>query len=243
MSKIGRMLTEDPHMRDQIRFAQILASQDSPVLIMGESGTGKEHFAEILHGKRHAPTNQEAIRGPNFVPVNVATLQEDLFESLLYGHLQGAFTGATRETSGLVQLASGGTLFLDEIGELPLSIQPKLLRFIQHKTYRKVGATKLDDANCRIVCSTNRDLREMLKTGDFRLDLYHRISTFIIKTTPLRERPDDLTLYIHKTHKFELKKAKTLADKILKLTPLDGNYREVQSIMARYELLGEFIIY
>ena len=236
------MLTEDPHMCDQIRFAQILASQDSPVLIMGESGTGKEHFAEILHDKRREP-NQDAIRGTNFVPVNVATLQEDLFESLLYGHLKGAFTGATRETSGLVQLAARGTLFLDEIGELPLSIQPKLLRFIQHKTYRKVGATRLDDASCRIVCSTNRDLREMLKTGDFRLDLYHRISTFIIKTTPLRERPDDLTLYTHKTHKFELEKAKTLADKILKLTPLDGNYREVQSIMARYELLGEFIIY
>ena len=83
----------------------------------------------------------------------------------------------------------------------------------------------------------------MLKTGDFRLDLYHRISMFIIKTTPLRERPNDLALYIHKTHKFELKKAKALANKILKLTPLDGNYREVQSIMARYELLGEFIIY
>jgi transcriptional regulator with PAS, ATPase and Fis domain len=236
------MLTEDPHMLEQIRFAQLLSRQDSPVLIMGESGTGKEHFAKILHGKRHAPTNQEAIRGPNFVPVNVATLQEDLFESLLYGHLQGAFTGATRETSGLVQLASSGTLFLDEIGELSLSVQPKLLRFIQHKTYRKVGASKLDTTNCRIVCSTNRDLRKMLK-NEFRLDLYHRISTFIIKTTPLRERPNDLTLYIHKTHKFEMKKAKTLANKILKLTPLDGNYREVQSIMARYELLGEFIIY
>ena len=237
------MLTEDPHMLDQIRFAQVLSSHDSPVLIMGESGTGKEHFAEVLHGKRRAPTNLELVRGSNFVPVNVTTLQEDLFESLLYGHLQGAFTGATRETSGLVQLAAHGTLFLDEIGELSRTLQPKLLRFIQHKTYRKVGATKLSKATCRIVCSTNRDLREMLKTGEFRLDLYHRISTFIIKTTPIRERPADLTLYIQKTHKLKPKQAKEIADKILKLTPLDGNYREVQSIMARYELLGEFIIY
>ena len=237
------MLTEDPHMLEQIRFAQVLASQDSPVLIMGESGTGKEHFAELLHGDRHPTSSQEAIRGNNFVPINVTTLQEDLFESLLYGHKQGAFTGATRDTTGLVQLAAQGTLFLDEIGELKLTLQPKLLRFVQHKLFRKVGATKLSKATCRIICSTNRDLKEMVKSGEFRLDLYHRLTVFIIRTTPLRERPNDLALYIHKIHDIEQKKAQDMATKILKLTPLDGNYREVQGIMARYELLGEFIIY
>ena len=237
------ILTEDPHMLEQVRFAQVLASQDSPVLITGESGTGKEHFAEILHGDRCPSSSQEAIRGSNFVPVNVTTLQEDLFESLLYGHKQGAFTGATRDTGGLVQLAAGGTLFLDEIGELKLTSQPKLLRFVQHKQFRKVGAAKLSTASCRIVCSTNRDLKEMIKSGEFRLDLYHRLTVFIIKTTPIRERPNDLALYIHKTHDIEPKQAKDMATKILKLTPLDGNYREVQGIMARYKLLGEFIIY
>jgi len=237
------MLTEDPHMLEQIRFAQVLSSQDSPVLIMGESGTGKEHFAELLHGDRHPTSSQEATRGNNFVPINVTTLQEDLFESLLYGHKQGAFTGATRDTSGLVQLAAQGTLFLDEIGELKLTLQPKLLRFIQYKLFRKVGAAKLSTATCRIVCSTNRDLKEMVKSGDFRLDLYHRLTVFIIRTTPIRERPNDLALYIHKIHDIERKKAQDMATKILKLTPLDGNYREVQGIMARYELLGEFIIY
>ena len=243
MSKIGRMLTEDPHMLEQIRFAQVLASQDSPVLITGESGTGKEHFAELLHGDRHPTSSQEAIRGNNFVPINVTTLQEDLFESLLYGHKQGAFTGATRDTTGLVQLAAQGTLFLDEIGELKLTLQPKLLRFVQHKLFRKVGATKLSKATCRIICSTNRDLKEMVKSGEFRLDLYHRLTVFVIRTTPIRERPNDLALYIHKIHNIEQKKAQDMATKILKLTPLDGNYREVQGIMARYELLGEFIIY
>jgi len=237
------MLTEDPHMLEQIRFAQVLASQDSPVLIMGESGTGKEHFAELLHGNRQPSSSQEVIRGSNFVPVNVTTLQEDLFEALLYGHKQGAFTGATRDTTGLVQQAAHGTLFLDEIGELKLTSQPKLLRFVQHKQFRKVGAAKLSKATCRIVCSTNCDLKEMIKTGKFRLDLYHRLAIFIIKTTPIRERPNDLALYIHKTHNIESTKAKEMATKILKLTPLDGNYREVQGIMARYELLGEYIIY
>ena len=237
------MLTEDPHMLEQIRFAQVLSSQDSPVLIMGESGTGKEHFAELLHGNRRPSSSQEVVRGSNFVPVNVTTLQEDLFEALLYGHKQGAFTGATRDTTGLVQQAAGGTLFLDEIGELKLTSQPKLLRFVQHKQFRKVGAAKLSKATCRIVCSTNCDLKEMIKTGKFRLDLYHRLTIFIIKTTPIRERPNDLALYIHKTHNIEPTKAKEMATHILKLTPLDGNYREVQGIMARYELLGEYIIY
>ena len=237
------ILTEDPHMLEQIRFAQVLASQDSPVLIMGESGTGKEHFAELLHGNRCPSSSQEATRGSNFVPVNVTTLSEDLFEALLYGHKQGAFTGATRDTTGLVQQAAGGTLFLDEIGELKLTIQPKLLRFVQHRQFRKVGASKLSKATCRIVCSTNCDLKEMVKAGEFRLDLYHRLTIFIIRTTPLRERPNDLALYIHKLHDIEPTKAKEMATQILKLTPLDGNYREVQGIMARYELLGEYIIY
>lgn len=237
------MLTEDPHMLEQIRFAQVLASQDSPVLIMGESGTGKEHFAELLHGNRRPSSSQEVIRGSNFVPVNVTTLGEDLFEALLYGHKQGAFTGATRDTTGLVQQAAQGTLFLDEIGELKLTSQPKLLRFVQHKQFRKVGAAKLSNATCRIICSTNCDLKEMVKAGKFRLDLYHRLTIFIIKTTPIRERPNDLALYIHKTHNIEPTKAKEMATHILKLTPLEGNYREVQGIMARYELLGEYIIY
>ena len=227
-------------MLDQIRFAQVLASRDDPVLVTGESGTGKENFTTILHGKR---TRTDTRYGSNFVPVNITTLQEDLFESLMFGHMQGSFTGATRETSGLAQHAEDGTLFLDEIGDLPLTLQPKLLRFIQERKFRKVGATKLTKAKCRIVCSTNYDLRKQVKDGKFRLDLFHRISTFVIKTTPLRERPDDLTLYLRKNHKMSGPDADKTANKILEMTQLYGNYRELQSIMARYELMGEFIIY
>ena len=235
------LITEDPHMLDQIRFAQVLASRDDPVLVTGESGTGKEHFAEILHGDRKRINRLH--RGSNFVPVNVTTLQEDLFESLVFGHLQGAFTGATRETPGLVQQAEDGTLFLDEIGELSMSIQPTLLRFIQNKKFRKVGAAKLTNSKCRIVCSTNRDLRELVKEKKFRLDLFHRITVFIIQTTPLRERPNDLSLYLRKAHMLPTANAAKTADIILEKTPLYGNYRELQSIMARYKLMGEFIIY
>ena len=234
------LITEDPHMLDQIRFAQVLADRDSPVLVTGESGTGKENFAAILHGKR---TRTDTRYGSNFVPVNITTLQEDLFESLMFGHMQGSFTGATRETAGLAQHAEGGTLFLDEIGDLPLTLQPKLLRFIQEKKLRKVGSVKLVKAKCRIVCSTNCDLRNLVKEKRFRLDLFHRITTFVIQTTPLRERPSDLSLYLRKAHKIPKAEAPKMADTILEKTPLYGNYRELQSIMARYELMGEFIIY
>ena len=234
---MSKLITQDPHMLEQIRFAQVLACHDSPVLVTGESGTGKEHFAEILHGKR---TRKDTTRGSNFVPVNTTTLAEDLFESLMYGHMQGSFTGATRETGGLVQHAEDGTLFLDEIGELPLSLQPKLLRYIQERKFRKVGASKLTKSNCRIICSTKRDLREMVKDGSFRLDLFHRISVFVIQTTPIRDRPDDLALYIKKQG---FDNPEEIATKILKLTPLYGNYRELQSVLARYKLLGEFINY
>ena len=234
------LITEDPHMLDQIRFAQVLTDRDDPVLVTGESGTGKENFATILHGKR---TRTDTRYGSNFVPVNITTLQEDLFESLMFGHMQGSFTGATRETTGLAQHAEDGTLFLDEIGDLPLTLQPKLLRFIQEGKLRKVGATKLTKAKCRIVCSTNCDLREQVKSGKFRLDLFHRISVFVIQTTPIRERPKDLILYLRKKHKMSEAEAAKTADTILEKTPLYGNYRELQSIMARYELMGEFIIY
>ena len=238
------LLTEDPHMLDQIRFAQVLASRDDPVLVTGESGTGKEEMANILHGNRRQ--NQTATNrhrhGDNFVPVNVTTLQPELFESQMFGHAQGAFTGATRDTTGLVQQADGGTLFLDEIGELPLPLQPKLLRFIQHKKFRKIGSTRLTPANCRLVFSTNKDLRVEVKEKRFRLDLFHRISVFIVQTTPLRERPDDITLYLTETG-FDKKEAKDLTNKITNLTELSGNYRELQSIIARYKVLGELIIY
>ena len=232
------LITEDKFMLEQIYHAHILSSHDSPVLVMGESGTGKETIAQILHGDRQSASNAKIQN--NFVPVNVTTLQEDLFESLLYGHLKGSFTGATRDTTGFVQRAHKGTLFLDEIGELPLHLQPKLLRFIQHKKYSRIGEAEEHNATCRFVFSTNKDLRKEVEVGNFRLDLYHRISTFIIKTSPLRDRTDDITLYLKKQ---EVEDPEGLMLQILDQTKLTGNYRELQSILARYKTLGKLIIY
>ena len=221
------LITEDKFMLEQIYHAHILSSHDSPVLVMGESGTGKETIAQILHGERQSASNAKIQN--NFVAVNVTTLQEDLFESLLYGHLKGSFTGAHK-----------GTLFLDEIGELPLHLQPKLLRFIQHKKYSRIGEAEEHNATCRFVFSTNKDLRKEVEAGNFRLDLYHRISTFIIKTSPLRDRTDDITLYLKKQ---EVEDPEGLMLQILDQTKLTGNYRELQSILARYKTLGKLIIY
>ena len=152
------LITEDKFMLEQIYHAHILSSHDSPVLVMGESGTGKETIAEILHGERQSASNAKIQN--NFVAVNVTTLQEDLFESLLYGHLKGSFTGATRDTTGFVQRAHKGTLFLDEIGELPLHLQPKLLRFIQHKKYSRIGEPR---NTTRLVDSCSQPTRTYAK--------------------------------------------------------------------------------
>tara|TARA_R100000458_G_scaffold42404_1_gene40280 strand:+ start:1581 stop:2198 length:618 start_codon:yes stop_codon:yes gene_type:complete len=205
---------------------------------MGESGTGKETIAEILHGNRQPASGSR--QTTNFVPVNVTTLQEDLFESLLFGHVKGSFTGATRDVTGFVQQAHRGTLFLDEIGELPYHLQPKLLRFIQHRKYNKIGDAAECNATCRFVFSTNKDLRKEVDEGRFRLDLYFRISTYIIKTSPLRDRPQDIVLYLKH---MEIPEPEQLTKTILTKTKLLGNYRELQSIVARYKTLGELIIY
>ena len=225
-------------MVSQIYHANILSCHDSPVLVMGESGTGKETIAEILHGNKQPASGSR--QTTNFVPVNVTTLQEDLFESLLFGHVKGSFTGATRDVTGFVQQAHRGTLFLDEIGELPYHLQPKLLRFIQHRKYNKIGDAAECNATCRFVFSTNKDLRKEVDEGRFRLDLYFRISTYIIKTSPLRDRPQDIVLYLNH---MEIPEPEELTKTILTKTRLLGNYRELQSIVARYKTLGELIIY
>ena len=235
---MNSLITEDKFMVNQIYHANILSCHDSPVLVMGESGTGKETMAQILHGNRQPSSDSR--HTTNFVPVNVTTLQEDLFESLLFGHLKGSFTGATRDATGFVQQAHKGTLFLDEIGELPYHLQPKLLRFIQYKKYNKIGDASEYNATCRFVFSTNKDLRKEVEEGRFRLDLYFRISTFIIKTSPLRDRPQDIVLYLKA---MQIPKPEELTKTILSKTKLLGNYRELHSIVARYKTLGELIIY
>ncbi|AMK75829.1 MULTISPECIES: sigma-54 interaction domain-containing protein [Methylomonas] len=168
---------------------QQAADTQAPVLLLGETGTGKELAAEFVH--RHSRQAEG-----DFVIVDCTILGEELFESELFGHEKGAFTGATSAKKGLFELGNNGTLFFDEIGDLPLSQQPKLLRALESGQFRRVGGTAMQKANVRVVCATHRNLADMVKTGRFREDLFYRLSVFPVEVPPLRQRRQDLPLLI-----------------------------------------------
>jgi len=165
------------------------AETQAAVMLLGETGTGKELAAEFVH------RNSKQANG-EFVIVDCTILGEDLFESELFGHEKGAFTGATAAKKGLFELADNGTLFFDEIGDLPLSQQPKLLRALESGQFRRVGGTAMQKAKVRVVCATHRNLAEMVKNGQFREDLFYRLSVFPVETPPLRQRKQDLPVLI-----------------------------------------------
>src|SRR2546430_9785671 len=164
-----------------------VAETDATICLLGETGTGKEVIARVIH------CNSRRARGP-FIGVNCGAIPESLFESELFGHVKGAFTGAQHAKRGLVQSAQGGTLFLDEIAEMPLTLQVKLLRAIQEREVLEVGAERPTKVNVRIITSTNKDLSAAVRAGSFREDLYYRIQVFPITVPPLRERRDDIPL-------------------------------------------------
>jgi DNA-binding NtrC family response regulator len=166
-----------------------VAPTGSSVLILGESGAGKELVAKAIHDY------SDRARGP-FIAVNCASMPEPLLESELYGHVKGAFTGAIRDKAGRAEVADGGTLFLDEIGEMPLSIQAKLLRFLEEKRFERVGSTEPIEVDVRIIAATNQDLRVRIRKQLFREDLYYRLNVVSIELPPLRERRDDVPLLI-----------------------------------------------
>ena len=214
-----------------------VAPSDLTVLILGESGSGKELIAHAIH--QHSDRS-----GRNFVAVDCCTLQENLFESELFGHERGAFTGADKQKKGLIEGAQNGTLFLDEIGELGASIQAKLLRVLETGKFRRVGGTKDLSANVRIVAATNRNLKEMCETGDFRQDLYYRLEAFTISSPPLRERRNDIpTLVDHfiRNNNFSCRINKSFTkDAIRKLVAYDwpGNVRELKNVVERAIILS-----
>jgi DNA-binding NtrC family response regulator len=214
-----------------------VAPSDINVLIQGESGSGKELVARAIH-----ENSDRASR--NFVPVDCCTLQEKLFESELFGHEKGAFTGADRQKRGLIEGAEGGTLFLDEIGEIDTSIQAKLLRVLETGTFRRVGGTKDLHANARIVAATNRDLEAISREGQFRADLYYRLSTFVIEVPPLRERREDipyLATHFVQNHNFSRRINKGISGEALRrLTAYDwpGNVRELRNVIERAIILS-----
>lgn len=201
-----------------------LASLDDCVIVRGESGTGKELIANILHGARKG----------NFVAVNMTAVTDTLFESELFGHVKGAFTGATENRAGLISHANDGTLFFDEIGDMPITLQPKLLRIIQTRKYRVVGSNAEQPVRCRIVAATHTNLEARVESGIFRSDLYYRLATFQLFIKPLRERLTDINEFISNGNA-ELR-AK------LKDYTFPGNVRELESIVKRWEVFHEINI-
>ena len=181
----GRLAAQDSAMRGVFELAYQAAASTASIILLGESGTGKNVLAREIH--RRSPRANEP-----FVTVSCPSLSRELLESELFGHAKGAFTGAVADTQGKVAAAAGGTLYLDEIGELPLEIQPKLLRLLQEREYERVGETQTRRADVRVVSSTNRDLVRAIKDGKFREDLYYRVNVVTIHLPPLRERPLDL---------------------------------------------------
>ena len=206
------------------------ARSEANILILGESGTGKELIARAVHA------NSPRAAHP-FVPVDSASLPENLLESELFGHEKGAFTGAVRAKPGLMETADGGTLFLDEIGELPLSLQSKLLRALQERQIRRVGGTALVDVNVRVVSATNRNIREAIAKGEFREELYYRINVIEIRLPPLRERTGDVRLLAHAFLKrYGLGRVTACDDaamEALEAYRWPGNVRELQNVIER----------
>src|SRR5437016_5492432 len=205
---------------------------EAPVLIIGESGSGKELVARALH------ENSTRSRAP-FMVINCGALPETLLESELYGHERGSFTGATGSRKGLLEGATGGTVFLDEISETSLSFQVKLLRVIQEREIRRVGSNETIQVDVRLTAATNRDLREMVRAGQFREDLFHRLNVFTIGLPPLRERKQDIPLlasyFIKLFGEKNGKKVRLAADALdaMKAYPWPGNVRELKNMLER----------
>ncbi|MCW4221177.1 MAG: sigma-54 dependent transcriptional regulator [Candidatus Thiodiazotropha lotti] len=214
-----------------------VAPNDITVLIQGESGSGKELVARAIHAYSHRKKH-------NYVAVDCCTLQENLFESELFGHEKGAFTGADKQKKGLIEGAEGGTLFLDEIGEINSSGQAKLLRVLETGQYRRLGSTKDLTANVRIVAATNRDLETMSAEGNFRSDLFFRLNAFNIIIPPLRDRRDDipeLAAHFVSNHNFSTRVIKNLSSSAIRsLVSYDwpGNIRELKNVIERAIILS-----
>jgi two-component system, NtrC family, response regulator HydG len=225
-----------PAFMRMLELLQRVAHTEATVLLLGESGTGKELAARALHeSSRRA--------GAALVPVDCSGLTETLFESELFGYEKGAFTGANTRKRGLVESAAGGTLFLDELGDIPLTMQVKLLRLIESGTYRRVGGIEPLQANFRLVCATHRNLEAMVAAGTFRQDLYYRISVFPIRLPPLRERCEDLPLLAETLLQriFPDKPPQLSADALSCLHRYDfpGNIRELRNLLERAALLSD----
>jgi len=230
----ARFVTQDPELRATLELAKNVAASDATVLVEGESGTGKELVARIIH-------ESSPRRRHDMVSVNCAALPAGLLESELFGHERGAFTGAFAKVIGKFELADGTTLLLDEIGELELALQAKLLRVIQEKQVQRVGAPRPIHVDFRLVATTNRDMSEAVRHGEFREDLYYRLNVLPIKLKPLRDRGSDIPLLVaHFLRHIAEPDAQPIflpeTLEVLTQYPWPGNVRELQNVVERLAL-------
>ena len=231
------MLGQSAEFENIQRTAKIMAAADVGVLIQGESGTGKELMAKFIHSqsKRHSTP---------FITINCAALPEALAESELFGHIKGAFTGATNNQLGRIQSAHNGTLFLDEVGELPLNIQAKLLRFLENGECQTIGQTKTEKVNVRIIAATNRDLFKEVEDGNFREDLFYRLNVVPLSLPPLRDRPSDIAPLINQLsaqlavkHCLNVPRFSVKAIELCEKHTWPGNIRELKNFCERMVIL------
>lgn len=221
------------------RLMEQVADKDVSVLITGESGTGKEVVARNLH--YHSPR-----RGKPFVPVNCGAIPAELLESELFGHEKGAFTGAITSRIGRFEMAEGGTLFLDEIGDMPLNMQVKILRVLQERTYERVGSSRTQSADVRVIAATHKHLEDMIETGDFREDLYYRLNVFPIEMPALRDRVEDIPLLINELiSRMEKEKRGSVRLNSAAIMSLfrhnwPGNVRELANLVERLAIMHPY---
>ncbi|MFA6055976.1 MAG: sigma-54 dependent transcriptional regulator [Thermodesulfovibrionales bacterium] len=230
---LENIIGQSPKMQEMFRLIPKIAQSNSNVLVTGESGSGKELVATALH-------NLSPRKDRNFVAINCAAFPEGLLESEIFGYMKGAFTGAMVNKQGLFEIADNGSMFLDEIGEMPINLQVKLLRVLEHGTFRRLGGTTDITVDVRVISATNKDLKEEIKGGRFREDLFYRLNVFPIHIPPLRERKEDIPLLIEhflgKASKIP-KRVSLDAMRVLIDCPWKGNVRELENIIERVALL------
>ena len=236
---LSGLMTRDPGMLRVCRTIEKVASSNATVMLLGESGTGKELLARGLH-------QASGRRAGKFVAINCAAIPENLLESELFGYEKGAFTGAAKMTLGKIETANGGTLMLDEIGDLPVSLQAKLLRFLQERTIERLGGRQEIAVDVRIVCATHQDLKALSKEARFREDLYYRLAEIVINIPPLRERVGDPALLAHAfVRRFALEQNRgsmTLneeAVRAIEAHPWPGNIRELENCIKRATIMAD----
>jgi transcriptional regulator with GAF, ATPase, and Fis domain len=246
VDRFGAAVGRSAAMRELFATLDRAATKDVTILLEGESGTGKEVLAEAIHGA-------SSRRGQPFVVFDCSAVPESLMESELVGHERGAFTGATSARPGRFEEADGGTLFLDELGELPLELQPKLLRALERREVRRVGGTRTVPVDVRIIAATNRDLAKEVNRGTFREDLYYRLAVLPIRVVPLRERPEDLPLLVERFVRRACRDEPARGHRVLggitpatwralAACPWRGNVRELRNLVERCLALGDTLV-